>query len=246
MTFNNSQIFDYYPRYLSQISCEKVVFWIIDNSNDIELQSRNYISAKLHNINYVALPPNPYSGKFPLGAILNKYYLKFVKKKYSGSLSHGISINWVCRNIIEPSNIQFYGFIDDDMIPVGGINILDKLIDKPHFGRPQSVNHIKYLWPGYCFFNRKFIKPKDLNFLPGYGADTGAMNAFGVFANFPLEPISQIHYELRQVVESNEPDSQADCIEIIDGWIHVMNLSNWKNVDMSKKLAYLKNQLILK
>jgi hypothetical protein len=200
--------------------------WIIDNSNNLLASRSIQQMATNSSVKYVKLPENPYSGSNQLGA-LTFLYNTLAKKKYNGSNSHGIAIDWVCQNIIEPSNIQYYGFIDHDIIPIKGVDIMHKLANAPFYGRKQTINGLAYLWPGFCFFNRAFIKPIDLHFLPNGGADTGSGNAHYLANRYAFDRFKGARYQTEKILEGD--DLQDHYIEYIDDWLHVINASNWRN-----------------
>jgi hypothetical protein len=217
------------PDIISKVrtnTIDQTEIWIVDNSNNHIVSHSLQQIAATSSIQYIQLPHNPYSGNNQLGA-LTFIYNALVKKQYNGSNSHGIAIDWICQNLIEPSNIQYYGFIDHDIIPLKTIDILGKLKNAPFYGRKQTINGLAYLWPGFCFFNRAFVKPSALHFLPNEGADTGSGNASYLKNHHSFNDFIGAGYRKEKILEGD--DLQDHYIEYIDDWLHVINASNWKN-----------------
>lgn len=62
-----------------------------------------------------------------------------------------------------------------------------------------------------------------------------------VFSKLPI-PNQLVKYEEVKIDPNNYENIQKDAYEIIDEWVHFVNLSNWyKSDDMTKKIDYFIN-----
>jgi hypothetical protein len=53
------------------------------------------------------------------------------------------------------------------------------------------------------------------------------MNSLGVFNRLDFEAVNDVSYEKKQILPGS--DLQDHYIEFIDGWLHVVNSTNWKS-----------------
>ena len=96
---------------------------------------------------------------------------------FDSSASHGAALNYVWKNIVQPSvQIKYIMFLDYDIFPADKFNVAAILQDKPFYGLVQERGHKWYLWPGFCCYNKQAVSFEKMNFLPNEWGDTGASN----------------------------------------------------------------------
>lgn len=217
VSFNNAEIIKLQYQIIKKNLRDDFLYIIADNSN-LESESSKISSwAKENNLVYFKLPPNPYSGINP-------------------SRSHGLALNFISKKVLRLSNCDYLGFIDQDIFPTPEVSLIKKIGDLPYYGLIQDRGDKQYLWPGFCFFNRAFFVNQKINFLPIKGLDTGGGN-YKIYKKDILDRLLLEHYYIRvdtgEKTEITYNGIQQDCVEFIDGWIHLMSSSNW-NQDINK------------
>jgi hypothetical protein len=130
---------------------------VADNSSDSAAAAEIAKVAARHELPYVRLPRNPWSGS---------------------SRSHGISLNWVWCNILQPGTPRAFGFLDDDLFPTGPDDPFGKLESQDYFGVMRIAEERWFLWAGFCVFRFDAVKDKPLDFGQDWfiGLDTGGGN----------------------------------------------------------------------
>lgn len=193
---------------------------VVDNSNINHIRIKNRRFCERNKIMYIGLPFNIFSG-------------------VDSSMSHGLALNWVVKNIVLKFKVKYFGFIDSDLFPIGKISILPKIIkNKGIYGLFQERDKKWYLWPGFCFFDRRIAVENGLNFLPCKGMDTGGRNFYNVFCKKNVKKIVFPSQSYRQIVKSKTADFRDTHIEIIDKvWVHLMNSSE----KYDKKIKFCKS-----
>ncbi len=119
---------------------------VIDNSNKPEMRAEIRAICAGYGVPYLGLPTNP---------------------EWSPNRSHGISLDWIWRNIVKPKAPPFFGFIDHDCFPVEPPHELERISGQAVDGlkiTPRRVEGAWYLWAGYMFFNSALIAGYELDF----------------------------------------------------------------------------------
>ena len=130
---------------------------IADNSPDDAQAEAILEVAKRCEVPYLRLPENPWQ---------------------SPSRSHGISLNWVWRNIIRPGEPEAFGFLDDDLFPTAPDDPFAALGSQGFYGMVRTAGDQWFLWAGFCFFRFDSVKDRPLDFGQDWfnGLDTGGGN----------------------------------------------------------------------
>ena len=164
------------------------------------------------------------------------------------SLSHGWALNWGLRHL--PCKYKKIAIIDHDIFPYIRTSISEKLKGSAYYGLYQYRGNRWYLWPGFTFLDLEKIDPRELDFRPGDGLDTGGGNWKKVFSKLygqeqvPPPKHRYVHVDELELVEVSRwgeiraPDFVKESketllksnvlAEFVDDWIHVFNGSDWR------------------
>jgi hypothetical protein len=141
------------------------VYIVADNTPDAQQALAIRDVAASFNVPYLWLPHNPTT---------------------AASRSHGLALNWVWHNVIQPHEPAAFGFIDDDMFPTAPTDPFAALSQQDFFGvvRPGiSTSTLDasgrwFLWAGFSMFKFRRVQNKPLDFSQDWflGLDTGGAN----------------------------------------------------------------------
>ena len=215
IAFNKSELIKEQYRLLKKNLTDSYCWYVIDNSNNITCSADIMNFCIVNKINYLQ-PPKQSSG--------------------NPSISHGLALNWATRNIVKNSDSRYCGYLDHDIFPVEKNSLIYKLLKQPLYGHLQSRNQYSYLWPGFCFFDKHTINIRKLNFLPNekLGLDTGGhLTKLVALHKAKMLIVPRASY---MNINQNYGDVHNGCVEKINGWIHLINGSEWKNVHQDRKL----------
>jgi hypothetical protein len=232
ISFNNAKMIEYQILLIKKYLKDSHTHIIADNSsNQFFRQEIQNICSK-HNIFYVSIP---------------EIHLK-------PSWSHAAALHWVFINIIKKRKSPVFGFIDHDIFPVKETFILKKLWNGiygrviPPYGTIEISDDQPYwsLWGGFFFFKTSIfhnISKYSFNFFPKVISQNLILDTCGglwdsVFSKLP-RPNQLVSYEEVKIDPDNYENIQKDAYEIIDEWIHFVNLSNWyKSDNLIKKTDF--------
>lgn len=133
---------------------------VADNSKNREARAEHRRICTERGVPYVELPKN---------------------WEWNNTRSHGVSLNWVYYNLIEPLSPSRFGFIDHDCFPTQPVTVESVFGGKQLAGwilRAKKYPDMWYLWPGFCFFDYELTQGRELDFRHGteWGGDTGVKN----------------------------------------------------------------------
>ena len=130
---------------------------VADNSPDDASAAAVKFVAGAHGLPYLRLPPN----RWP-----------------EGSRSHGLALNWLWRNVVQPAEPQAFGFLDDDMFPTAADDPFRPLQAQDFYGWVREVGARWFLFAGLCVFRFEAVRGKPLDFGQDWfiGLDTGGGN----------------------------------------------------------------------
>ncbi len=229
VAFNNEKTIEYQIKLFAKFVRGTYRFIVCDNS------SNNGIAQKIQNIceNY------------------NISYFRLNQHiKFSPSMSHGLALNWIYYNIVKERKNNFC-FIDHDLFPIKEFNINDFMSDK-FYGllKERENGKLWYLWPGYCFFNFKFINSyNNVSFTTCKRCDTGGQNYHVIYKNFDKNTIRFAKFEPVKILPDENIKENVDqlcTIEYIDDcWLHTIAASGWVDISDKNKLINQKLEELL-
>jgi hypothetical protein len=155
IAFSDPQLIEWQAQLMRTYVSEPV-YVIADNSPDDSAEAIEAI-AERHGVAYIRLPANPWG---------------------RGSRSHGISMNWLWRNIILPGEPEAFGFLDHDLFPTAPDDPFSALSKQDFYGLVRTAGPRWFLWAGFCMFKFGNVRHKPLDFGQDWfvGLDTGGGN----------------------------------------------------------------------
>lgn len=150
---------------------------------------------------------------------------------------HHLALNVAQEFLLKFDDEPYVGFLDHDIFPVRPTTLIDKIEEAGFYGvgqRHPASGHL-YLWPGFCFFSRKWLDGRPLDF-SGYrdgdkrnDGDTGS-NLWPLFAEEDWEKLFRPEHAHRPIREPDAYGLQSWGYEVIGDWIHFSNASHWMRV----------------
>ena len=191
---------------------------IVDNSRDPGIAARNREIASSLGTLYLQLPANPWT-------------------KRNDSRSHGIALNWIWRKIIKPAAPRAFGFIDDDMFPVGPVDPFAPLASHAFYGDQRVAGPRWFLWAGYCFFRFDAVSDKKLDFGLDWfiGLDTGGANWDVLYRH--VDPRSLPARSIEQFAALPDLPKESAYFERRGEWIHEVGWPRVPEVLLEKRIA---------
>lgn len=214
IAFNEFNLIKLQSGLIKKFMADKFSYHVVDNSNNEDSSALLFDFCKKNCINYYKLPANPST---------------------SPSTSHGHALNWAIRNIVPESKNIYYGFLDHDIFPIKKISVIRKFKGQAFYGHQQNPRGIIFPWPGFSFFDKRKVNPKELNFLPNtfLKLDTGG-RLFKKIKKVSMSEIKWPQHSYIRILNENKT-IQENCVEKIDDWIHLMNGCEWKKTNDKKK-----------
>lgn len=237
IAFNNAKMIEYQILLIKKYLKDSHTHIIADNSNNQNFRQEIRNICLKHNILYVSIP--------------------LIQLK--PSWSHAAALHWVFNNIVLKRNSPYFGFIDHDIFPVEDTCIIKKIWNGvygrviPPYGTNEISNNQPYwsLWGGFFFFKTSIfykISKYSFNFFPKVINQNLILDTCGglwdsVFSKLP-RPNQLVNYEEVKIDPDHYENIQQDAYEIIDEWIHFVNLSNWyKSDNLIKKTEFFNNYI---
>lgn len=233
---------EYQVKLIRKFVTDKFTHIIADNSSDIKVRSKIFELCQNLDVLYVSVPEHG----------------------FSKNESHGAAMHWIYKNVIKKRNSRYFGFIDHDIFPTNCYSIIKKLQNKL-YGRVLVTDYrsfedpavnINYwsLWAGFCFYHSDLLNKRNVysfNFFPKvtmYGVlDTGGGLWKSVYRRIPF-PGELAKFQYVKYRHTGDRQYHSDYYEHIDDWVHMMNLSEWKETSkLDEKLNYFNdwiNQLL--
>ena len=159
IAFNNVDVLILQCELMRRFVTNSFTHIIVDNSPSQQARQGIEAVCQKYGADYYALPQNPWTGKH-------------------NSRSHGLALNWACRNILHRYTSHVVSVLDHDVFPTKPHNLLQRMQGKQFMGVLQQRPGLWYAWPGFFFWKSGALSTKQLNFLPTRKADTGG--TFGI------------------------------------------------------------------
>jgi hypothetical protein len=219
IAFNSDWAIDRQSRLMRRY-LKGAAYLVADNSSDEAAAARIAALCAAQGAHYFRLPSTP---------------------TRKASRSHGLALNWVCRNLIARLAPPVFGFVDHDIFPTAPVDVAACVRDQPVWGRLVVRQELWYLWAGFCFFRGAVLRERALDFRQDWfrGLDTGGAN-WPFYATldraalaFPME---------RQIHVGKLADGELDAIDLIGDWVHCGNASGWRQ-GAESKLAIVEEML---
>lgn len=152
--------------------------------------------------------------------------------------SHHEALNIAAEDLL-CTDEPYIGFLDHDIFPIRPTTLIDKIEEAGFYGvgqRHPATGHL-YLWPGFCFFSREWLRGRE-HLLDFSGlrdgnkrndGDTGS----GMWPLFKDEDWSKLFRAEHLHRFIREPDGyglQSFGYEVIGDWLHFTNGSGWMRV----------------
>lgn len=199
ITFGRTRLTELQIKQFKKFNQDSLLI-IADNSPTTEGKNAIEKTCRQENIHYFSLPKN---------------------RSTHANRSHSLALQWCYKNIISQVHPEIFGFIDHDIIPTQPFNITNKQWSIPIYGLVwnSSINKAWQLWAGYCFFNYRLTKNKNLNFMYDFanGLDTGGRN-YSYFKTLNRSSIPNIS----NIFAYSEHNNKNYKFQIIDEcWVHM-------------------------
>ena len=177
------------------------LFVIADNSTDRNAAAEIAAIAARRAIPLIRLPAQP-------------------RRHAAASRAHGLALNWVWRNIVQPAAPVAFGFIDHDLFPTAPDDPFAFLERQPVYGARRMVGDQWFLWAGFCFFKFDAVADLPLDFGQDWfnGLDTGGGNWNVLYRHLDRTALTF----QRTRFEPYQPgaDPVHDSIQWCGAWLH--------------------------
>ena len=236
VAFNRPDLIQWQGALLKKYFRDPYHYLVVDNSSSEESRSAISEACRAMGAGYLPLPPNPMR---------------------EASQSHGVALNWVHRNVVERSAAGYIGYLDHDIFPIRDVSYRSVCESQGAYGFVQRASDFSFFWPGLFFFSKDFFQSGSADFLPveisDVYLDTGGGNwgmchsqLVGGEARF-IEHVNvwAAQPAMRFSIQSEEQWAlQESAFTIFDhSWIHMVNGSNWAEVNIDKKTLLLREIL---
>lgn len=239
VAFNDEKYVIYQERLLRKFSLTSYHYWIVDNSTCSDASERiKNVAANKSNVYYVRVPPIP--------------------KDVSYSNSHAYALNWFLEQVIKnnPSTYEIVVFLDHDIFPISSIDIYSKVDGLGLYGRRMECNvggeKYWYFWPGlYGVKINKYLQ--FLDFRTSKWGDTGSRMYDNLYKDINGKSLEFAQGRVIELLKEPKDNSNITTIkyglqkyyveEYDSQWLHMINGSNWANIEMDKKRTLLFEKL---
>lgn len=134
----------------------------------------------------------------------------------------------------------YWGCLDHDIMPARSVRILDTLERVGFHGlgqtySPRVGSPLRYLWPGWIFFSRRWLNGRIPNFYGIRGehafdnGDAGSL-LHTLFSEDDWARLVHVEHSYGVIRDDDGHGLQSYGYELVDGWLHFTNASHWKDV----------------
>lgn len=190
---------------MSQRNITDSAVLVFDNSRRAAARLEIESVCRTRGIPYLALPANP---------------TRHVNR------SHGMAMTWIFHNIVRAIKPRMFAFLDHDLIPVGKMELSERLGDQPFFGMLKTSPWAWQLWAGYCLFDFSAVAGLPMNFLYDFSQklDTGARNWSCLYRNYDR---NRLRFASSRNAEVRDPATgMSRTMQVVDDrWLHIGSIS---------------------
>lgn len=131
----------------------------------------------------------------------------------------------------------YIGFLDHDVFPVRETRLIPLIEEAGFYGigqRHPATGHL-YLWPGFCFFSRKWLAGRPLDFSglrdgdKRNDGDTGS-SLWPLFVDEDWKKMYRVEHSYQPIRKPDEYGLQSWGVERMGDWLHFSNASRWMRV----------------
>lgn len=157
-------------------------------------------------------------------------YIELPKNwEWNNTRSHGVALNWVYYNLVEPLSPSRFGFIDHDCFPTQPVTLDSVMGGKRLAGwvlRATKVPQMWYLWPGFCFFDLTLTAGREIDFRHGieWGGDTGVRNWDAIYSRLD---VTDAHPAANDMVPAPQ-GSPVERMQILDGRFNHVGAASYR------------------
>lgn len=147
---------------------------------------------------------------------------------------HVDALNFAWAEVLKPTKSRYLGTLDHDVFPVRSTRLVKLLAPAGFYGigqRHAPTGHL-YLWPGFAFFDRRWLAGRDVDFggiRNGDKRDDGDTGS-AMWELFADESWRNLYRAAHGYEVIREPDGfglQSWGIERLGDWLHFSNASGW-------------------
>ncbi len=215
VAYNSYDVIEKQWYFLKKYLDEDFTYVVCDNSSESMVSGKILSFCRVNHLAYFKLPRNPFSGIDP-------------------SRSHGLALNWIYRNLVKVYKPALLGFLDHDVFPYKKTTLTSLFKKHQLFGLVKKRENGWYLWPGFCFFKLDYMLDKTVNFMPCRGLDTGGGNYKHIYRFLNKDKLPYFAYSFLDVSDIKYYNPQNDQVELIGDWLHLINVSKWRDVQYDK------------
>lgn len=149
---------------------------------------------------------------------------------------HHEGLNQAARELLSEDE-PFIGFLDHDVFPMHQTRLISLIEAAGFYGvgqRHPATGHL-YLWPGFCFFSRKWLNGRPLDFSglrdgdKRNDGDTGSC-LWPLFQKEDWQKLYQVRHSYKPIRRPDEWGLQSWGVEQIGDWLHLTNGSGWMRI----------------
>jgi len=142
------------------------------------------------------------------------------RKPQQASRAHGLALNWVWRNLVQPGRPQAFGFLDHDLFPTVPDDPFAMLERQPVYGVLRQSGDRWFLWAGFCLFRFDAVKDLPLDFSQDWfvGLDTGGGNWTALYRRLDRDAL--VFMPTRFEAFRPGADPVHDAIQWCGVWLH--------------------------
>jgi hypothetical protein len=214
IAFNTPWVIEEQIRLLEQNLRDPYRYTVLDNSTKTSMSDQIEEICQRLGAGYIRLPEIPATNP---------------------SQHHGLALDWGWRNYLRKRQAIYVGFLDHDVFPIKPARLISKIHRVGVYGHQQERAEVWYLWPGFAFFKRELLEKRSFSFQPSEGLDTGGELYQALYRELDRKRVPKLVHRYGKLREGDDP--QADWVEYLGDWMHVINASNWKGVVDKRELV---------